>query len=296
MKEREKQIYRVTIVGTIVNALLIVVKFIAGVFGKSSALIADAVHSLTDFITDVVVLIFVHIAGKPRDTDHGYGHGKYETLATMIIGVFLAAAGIGLFFNGLKLVISSLKGEILPEPNWIALSVALVSIFAKEILYRYTLREGKKLNSDAVIANAWHHRSDAISSLGTVVGIAGAMFLGEKWRILDPLAAVVVSIFIVKAGYDIIKPAINELLESSLPKDQTSEIEKIISDVDGVKDFHNLRTRKIGNAIALDAHVKMDGNLTLFAAHDIASEIEQQLRKRFGKESMINIHMEPYRG
>ncbi|MDE5887560.1 MAG: cation diffusion facilitator family transporter [Muribaculaceae bacterium] len=296
MKEREKQIYRVTIVGTIVNALLIVVKFIAGVFGKSSALIADAVHSLTDFITDVVVLIFVHIAGKPRDTDHGYGHGKYETLATMIIGVFLAAAGIGLFFNGLKLVISSLKGEILPEPNWIALSVALVSIFAKEILYRYTLREGKKLNSDAVIANAWHHRSDAISSLGTVVGIAGAMFLGEKWRILDPLAAVVVSIFIVKAGYDIIKPAINELLESSLPKDQTSEIEKIIRDVDGVKDFHNLRTRKIGNAIALDVHVKMDGNLTLFAAHDIASEIEQQLRKRFGKESMINIHMEPYRG
>ncbi|MDE6008354.1 MAG: cation diffusion facilitator family transporter, partial [Muribaculaceae bacterium] len=180
MKEREKQIYRVTIVGTIVNALLIVVKFIAGVFGKSSALIADAVHSLTDFITDVVVLIFVHIAGKPRDSDHGYGHGKYETLATMIIGVFLAAAGIGLFFNGLKLVISSLKGEILPEPNWIALSVALVSIFAKEILYRYTLREGKKLNSDAVIANAWNHRSDAISSLGTVVGIAGAMFLGEK--------------------------------------------------------------------------------------------------------------------
>lgn len=293
MNTREKDIYRVTIIGTIVNAVLVAIKFVAGIWGRSSALVADAVHSLTDFISDFVVLIFVRISGKPRDKEHEYGHGKFETLATMIIGVLLAAAGIGLIINGSRQVWHSLHGGMLPEPTWIALVVAFISIVSKEILYRYTVKEGKRLNSDAVIANAWHHRSDAISSLGTLFGIAGAMFLGEKWRILDPLAAVVVSIFIIKAGYDIIKPAINELLEASLSKEQTDEISNIIRSVKGVDGLHNLRTRKIGNAIAIDVHVKMDGNLSLFEAHEIASRIEQAIRKRFGEGSMINVHMEP---
>lgn len=293
MNTREKDIYKVTIVGTIVNAVLVAIKFVAGIIGRSSALVADAVHSLTDFISDIIVLVFVKISGKPRDAEHGYGHGKFETLATLIIGVLLAAAGIGLLLNGAKQVWDSLRGNILPEPTWIALAVALISIVSKEILYRYTVKEGKRLNSDAVIANAWHHRSDAISSIGTMVGIGGAMFFGEKWRILDPLAAVVVSFFIIKAGYDIIKPAINELLEASLPKDQTEEIVKTIQSIKGVEGLHNLRTRKIGNAIAIDVHVKMDGNLKLVEAHEIASRIEQAIRDRFGEGSMIYVHMEP---
>lgn len=293
MKSREKEIYKVTIVGTIVNALLVAVKFVAGIMGRSSALVADAVHSLTDFVSDIVVLVFVRISGKPRDAEHEYGHGKFETLATMIIGVLLVAAGIGLLFNGAKQVWDSINGIVLPEPTWIALAVAFISIVSKELLFRYTIKEGRRLNSDAVIANAWHHRSDVISSIGTMIGIGGAMFFGRKWRILDPIAAVVVSFFIIKAGYDIIKPAINELLEASLPKEQTDEITEIIRSVAGVKGLHNLRTRKIGNAIAIDVHVKMDGDLRLTEAHEIASRIEKAIRDHYGVESMINVHMEP---
>lgn len=295
MKSREKEIYKVTIVGTIVNALLVAVKFVAGIMGRSSALVADAVHSLTDFVSDIVVLVFVRISGKPRDAEHGYGHGKFETLATMIIGVLLVAAGIGLLFNGAKQVWDSINGIVLPEPTWIALAVAFISIVSKELLFRYTIKEGRRLNSDAVIANAWHHRSDVISSIGTMIGIGGAMFFGRKWRILDPIAAVVVSFFIIKAGYDIIKPAINELLEASLPKEQTDEITEIIRSVAGVKGLHNLRTRKIGNAIAIDVHVKMDGDLRLTEAHEIASRIEKAIRDHYGVESMINVHMEPFK-
>ena len=294
MNTRERDIYKVTIVGTIVNAVLVAVKFIAGFVGRSSALVADAVHSLTDFISDVIVLIFVRISGKPRDAEHGYGHGKFETLATLIIGVLLAAAGIGLLINGAMQVADSLHGEELPEPTWIALGVAVISIISKEILFHYTIKEGRRLNSDAVTANAWHHRSDSISSIGTMTGIGGAMFFGKKWRILDPLAAVVVSFFIIKAGYDIIKPAINELLEASLPKEQTAEITEIIDSAEGVKGLHNLRTRKVGNSIAIDVHVKMDGDLRLTEAHEIASRIEKAIRERFGKDSMIYVHMEPF--
>lgn len=293
METREKEIYKVTIVGTIVNVLLVVLKFVAGIWGRSSALVADAVHSLTDFITDIIVLFFVKISGKPRDDEHGYGHGKFETFATMIIGAILCATGIGLFVNSVRLIVSSFAGETLPEPRAVALAVAVVSIVSKEVLYRYTVKEGRRLKSDAVVANAWHHRSDAISSVGTVVGICGAMFLGKSWRILDPLAAVVVSFFIIKAGYDIITPAINELLEGSLPKDRVAELEETIRRVPGIVAFHNLRCRKIGNDIAVDVHIKMDGEMKLTEAHDIATRLETEIRRRFGDSTMIYVHMEP---
>ncbi|MDE6768712.1 MAG: cation diffusion facilitator family transporter [Muribaculaceae bacterium] len=295
MEAREKKIYKVTLIGTVVNAVLIALKFLAGVFGRSSAMIADAVHSLTDFVTDVIVLVFVHLSGKPRDKSHEYGHGKFETFATLLIGVLLVGAGIGLMVNGIKLVIASLNGEALPEPNWIALSVAIISIVVKEILYRYTAKVGKQVRSEAVVANAWHHRSDAISSLGTLVGIAGAMFFGVKWRILDPLAAVVVSLFIIKSGWDIIKPSTAELLEASLPDEEVKEISELIRSVPGVRDFHNLRTRKVGNEIAVDVHIKLDGGITLVEAHNIATKVEQAIRSRFGQGSMINVHMEPWK-
>lgn len=293
MNSREKKIYKVTLIGTGVNGILIVLKFIAGIFGKSSAMVADAVHSLSDFITDVIVLIFVKIAGKPRDKSHDYGHGKFETFATMIIGIILSIAGIGLMINGIKLVISSLNGAELETPTFLALIIAFISILAKEWLYRLTKKTGEEVNSPAVVANAWHHRSDAISSIGTLVGVAGAMFLGEKWRILDPIAAIVVSVFIIKSGYDIFMPSINELLESSLPEKQEKEILDLILGIDGIKDVHNLRTRRIGNAIAVDLHAKMDGNMSLNEAHAKATEAEKAIRQKFGSNTMINIHMEP---
>ncbi len=296
MEEREKEIYKVTLTGSAVNAVLIVLKFIAGFVGRSSAMVADAVHSLSDFISDVVVLVFVKIAGKPKDKGHDYGHGKFETLATVIIGLLLTGAGIGLMINGIEAVIRSLGGASLERPTMLALIVAIASILSKEWLYRYTIRAGKTLNSQAVMANAWHHRSDAVSSLGTLVGISGAMFLGERWRILDPLAAIVVSILIIKSGYDIVKPCISELLEASLPEENEKKIESLVTSVPGILAVHNLRTRRIGNSIAVDLHAKMDGALTLTEAHEKATAAENAIKHTFGDKSIINIHMEPLSG
>lgn len=290
---RRKEIYKVTLVGSALNALLIVLKFVGGIVGRSSAMVADAVHSLSDFVTDVIVLVFVKIAGKPRDESHEYGHGKYETLATMLIGVLLVLAGIGLLVGAVELIIKSLHGTALPRPGWIALIVALASIVSKEWLYHYTVRHGRRLNSPAVEANAWHHRSDALSSAGTLVGIAGAMFLPRSWRILDPLAAAIVSLFIIKSGIDIIRPAVSELLEAALPADQQKQITDTLLDVPGIEKIHNLRTRRVGNSIAIDVHTKMDGDLSLRQAHAIATQAENALRRRFGPQSIINIHMEP---
>lgn len=293
MNSREKTIYKVTLTGSAVNAILIVLKLVAGIVARSSALVADAIHSLSDFMTDVIVLVFVRIADKPRDKDHDYGHGKFETLGTMIIGLILIGVGIGLMINGIKLVIRSLGGEILPRPGMAALAIALISIISKEWLYRYTVSKGRQVNSPAVIANAWHHRSDAYSSVGTLAGIAGAMFLGEKWRLLDPVAAILVSLLIIKSGYDIMKPAIGELLEASLPEEQEKEICDIVTSTPGIDRLMSLRTRRIGNRIAIDIQVLMDGDLTLREAHDIVSDAENALKQHFGENSIVNIHMEP---
>lgn len=294
MEAREKEIYAVTLTGSAVNAVLILLKFIAGFVGRSSAMVADAVHSLSDFISDVIVLVFVKIAGKPRDKGHDYGHGKFETLATAIIGILLAFVGIGLMVNGVEAVIRSIHGQQLERPTMLALVVAIVSIVSKEWLYRYTIKAGNRLNSQAVVANAWHHRSDAVSSLGTLIGIAGAMFLGSKWRILDPIAAIIVSGFIIKSGYDILKPCIGELLEASLPEEKEQKIVSLVMGVPGIRFVHNLRTRRIGNGIAVDLHAKMDGNLSLSQAHEKATAAEKAIRREFGSNAIINIHMEPY--
>lgn len=290
---REKSIYKVTWIGSIVNFLLLVYKFVAGILGHSSALVADAMHSLSDFATDIIVIVFVKISGKPEDDDHRYGHGKYETLATALIGVALFAVGIGLLVSGATKVVDVIKGVVLPAPSIIALVAAAVSIVSKEILYRYTVRMGKNLNSQAVVANAWHHRSDAFSSIGTLIGIGGAIFLGEKWRILDPLAAIVVSAFIIKVAVDLVKPAIDELLERSLPVETEKRILDIIATFPEVSSPHHLRTRRIGNHIAIEVHLRMDGQTTLENAHTVASNVEKRLRAEFGLDTHIGIHMEP---
>lgn len=282
-----------TLAGSVVNLLLLAFKFVAGFVGHSSAMIADAVHSLSDFITDVIVIVFVRIAGKPVDEDHEYGHGKYETLASVIVGIMLAVVGVGLAVNGVEKTIAFFKGEPLESPGMIALVAALLSIFAKEVLYQYTVIRGRKLNSPALVANAWHHRSDAMTSIATLIGIGGAMLLGQRWNVLDPLAAVVVSVFILKAAFSLMKPGVDELLEKSLPDKDKNEIAAIMTATPGVVAFHRLRTRRIGSKVAIDAHVKMDGSLSLRQAHDIASEIERSLKQRFGPDTYIGIHMEP---
>ena len=275
------------------NFLLLVFKLIAGFLGHSSALVADAVHSLSDFATDIIVIVFVKISGKPEDDDHRYGHGKYETLATALIGVALFAVGIGLLVSGATRVADVIKGVVLPAPSMIALVAAAVSIVAKEILYRYTVRVGKNLNSQAVVANAWHHRSDAFSSIGTLIGIGGAILLGEKWRILDPLAAIVVSAFIIKVAADLLKPCVDELLERSLPAETEKRILDIIASFPEVSSPHHLRTRRIGSHIAIEVHLRMDGKTSLEDAHTVATNVERQLKSEFGPDTHIGIHMEP---
>lgn len=290
---REKGIYKVTIVGSIVNFLLLVFKFFAGIAGHSAAMLADAVHSLSDFITDIVVIVFVRIAGKPEDKGHDYGHGKYETLATAIIGLLLLCVGFGIFWNGASSIYTFLRGGQLESPGVVALVAALVSIVSKEILYQYTVIQGKKLNSQAVIANAWHHRSDALSSIGTAIGIGAAILLGDHWRVLDPVAAVVVSFFIMKVSVRLLIPCVDELLEKSLPEDVEKEIEQTVLSFPGVSQPHHLRTRRIGNYYAIELHVRMDGKITLEEAHSTATAIENKLKEMFGKGTHVGIHVEP---
>ncbi|GCB33359.1 cation diffusion facilitator family transporter [Bacteroides faecalis] len=290
---RERGIYKVTIIGSIVNFLLLVFKFVAGFMGHSAAMLADAVHSLSDFVTDLVVIVFVRISNKPQDKTHDYGHGKYETLATAIIGLLLLVVGFGILWNGASSIYAFIKGQQLEEPGIVALIAALVSIVAKEILYQYTVIEGKKLDSQAVIANAWHHRSDALSSIGTAIGIGGAILLGENWRVLDPVAAVIVSFFIIKVAIQLLIPCVDELLEKSLPDEVEKEIEQALLSFPGVSEPHHLRTRRIGSYYAIEVHVRMDGNITLEQAHATATAIEHKLKDIFGEGTLINIHVEP---
>ena len=290
---REKEIFRVTWTGSIVNFALLVFKFVAGIVGHSAAMVADAVHSLSDFVTDIIVVAFVRISGKPEDEGHDYGHGKYDTLATAIIGLILFFVGIGIMFNGAKSVFDTINGKPLAAPSILALTVAALSILLKELLYRYTIHKAKGLNSQAMIANAWHHRSDAFSSIGTFIGIGGAICLGEQWRILDPLAAIVVSIFIMRVAVQLLKPCVDELLERSLPAETENIILEIIRSFPEVSEPHHLRTRRIGNHLAIEVHIRMNGNTPLAEAHSLASEVEKRLKYEFGKDTHIGIHMEP---
>ena len=292
-ERREKEIYKVTLIGGAVNMLLLVFKFVAGVLGHSSAMIADAIHSLSDFVTDIIVLVFVKISSKPQDKSHDYGHGKYETLALTIIGIALMAVAISIIVKGAIRIAGWANGEVLEAPGMLAFWASVVSIVLKEAVYRYSIIKAKKLNSKALEANAWHHRSDALSSIGTAVGIGGAIFLGQRWTILDPIASVVVGAFIVKVAFDLLKNGIGDLMEQSLPDEVEDEILRLAAEVPGVTEPHDLRTRRIGNHYAIELHILMDGDISLKEAHDKASEVENLLRRHFGEETHVAVHVEP---
>ncbi len=291
--QREKEIYKVTLVGGAVNVVLLLFKFVAGIVGHSSAMIADAAHSLSDFVTDIIVLVFVKISNKPQDKSHDYGHGKYETLALTLIGVALMAVAISIIVKGAVKIAGWANGKVLEAPGMLAFWAAIVSIVFKEAVYRYSIIKARKLNSKAVEANAWHHRSDALSSIGTAVGIGGAIFLGERWTILDPIASVVVGAFIVKVAFDLLRNGIGDLMEQSLPDEVEDEIIQMVSELPGVIEPHALRTRRIGNHYAIEMHILMDGDITLKEAHDKASEVEDLLRQRYGEETHVAVHVEP---
>lgn len=286
----------VTWVGFWVNAVLAFLKILAGVVGRSSAMVADGIHSLSDFVTDIIIIVMVGVSRRKANQNYQYGHGKYETFATMAVSLILLVVSVMIFYDGVVGVIRSLKGSEPPRPGSIALIMAVVSILAKEGLFHYTIRWGRRINSGAVVANAWHHRSDAISSLTTLVGIAGAMFLGPHWRILDPIAAMIVSVFIGIVSVKIGLPAVRELLEVSIDHVTASKMEQIIADTPGVICFHHFRSRQSGVNYIIDLHIKVNPDISVVAGHDIATAVENRLRQNYGENILSTIHVEPYRG
>ncbi|MBR6292443.1 MAG: cation transporter [Bacteroidales bacterium] len=293
MSTREKEIFKVTLVGSAANVLLTAFKFVAGIVGHSAAMTADAVHSLSDLLTDAVVLVFVRIGAKPEDCSHDYGHGKYETLATTIVGISLAVVALGIGYRAATSILFWYQGGTLPAPGMLALWAAAVSVVLKELVYQYTVRRGRHLNSPAVEANAWHHRSDALSSLGTLLGIGGAILLSNRWTVLDPLAGLIVSVFILRVAWKLLKQGFDELMEASLPDEVEREILAIVATFPDVRDPHHLRTRRIGSRYAIELHIRMDGQMPLADAHARTCEIEQAIKARFGEHTHITLHVEP---
>ncbi|MCQ2304660.1 MAG: cation diffusion facilitator family transporter [Bacteroidales bacterium] len=292
-KSRNQRITRITLWGAIANLLLTLVKFLAGIFGKSAAMTADAVHSLTDLISDAVVLVMVKISSKGKDKSHDYGHGKFETLATLVVSLLLLVVGVGLMSKGIESIRFVMGGGTIEKPSMIALWAAVISIAVKEILYQWTARVGKAVDSQAVIANAWHHRSDALSSVGSLVGIGGAILLGGKWTVLDPIVGCIISIVIIVVAVKISIPALNELTDASLPDEIESQIMGIIQSVEKVENVHDLRTCRNGQNYIIDAHVVLDPMMTVAEAHDITVKIEAALRQEYGADTLIAIHVEP---
>lgn len=291
--QREKEIRNITVWGAVVNIVLTVGKIIAGIYGRSAAMMADGIHSLSDLFSDVVVLLFTHISSKEKDRHHSFGHGKFETLATLIVSLILVTVGVNLMSSGVKSIIAFFKGQALPEPGYIALAAAVVSIVAKEILYHATIRTGKKTGSTVVIANAWHHRSDALSSIGALIGISGSIILGKNWAILDPLASCAISVAVIVVAVRMAIPSLAELLETSLPEDVEAEIISTAFEVNGVKDIHDLKTRRNGMSFIIDAHIVVDPEISIVEAHDIATDVEDALRERYGHQTQLSIHIEP---
>ena len=290
---RIDDICRITWLGAFVNLLLVAVKFAAGIAGLSAAMVADAIHSLSDLATDAIVIIFVKLSNKPADSDHDYGHGKYETFATLIIGTLLAIVGIGMMWGGGEKILDILSGTMIPIPGWTAFAAGIASIVAKETIFQYTMHVARRTHSNTLAANAWHHRSDALSSVGTCAGIGGAIILGNDWVILDPLAAVVVSVIVTVSALKIMRTAVNELLEKSLPENIERDILDIVAEDTILQNVHHLRTRAIGSIYTIDMHVRMPGDMTLSEAHRHTILLEQRLRQAYGKGTIINIHIEP---
>ncbi|MBN2618214.1 MAG: cation transporter [Spirochaetales bacterium] len=284
---------KVTLVGTAINIALSVVKLIVGFLFGSLALLADGFHSLSDLASDLVVYVGLSFAEKPDDNSHHFGHGKFETFSAFLVGLMLAIAGIVIGKDSIDIFISVYRGNELPSPRILALLIAILSVIVKEALYRYTRKAGEKINSPSIIANAWHHRSDSFSSIGVSLGIAGAIFLGGKWSILDPVAGIVVGIIIIKEALSILKLNLDQLLDVSLGSEAMLDIYNIIKDVPECSEPHNIRTRMVGKRVIISLHIRIDDNLTIKEGHTIAHRVEDKLKNHFGNDSIVTVHIEP---
>ena len=293
LKARSQKGSRTAVLGLGANILLTIGKFLAGYFGHSRALIADALHSASDISTDITVMIGFHFSAKPADEGHRWGHGKFETISAQVVGVVLVVTGFFIGLNATQSIIDGVFGEAIPKPKYIALVIAFASLLVKEIMYHITAKKARELNSKSLMANAWHHRSDAFSSLGTVIGISGAIFLGEFWRILDPITALFVSFIVIATGVKIVSDAVSELLETALPKEKEDKIMSIITSVKGVSNPHKLRTRHIGHSISIDCHIEVPSKMSVLDAHNISNLVQDALEAEFGLETYIIIHVEP---
>lgn len=293
LSQRAEQAQRITLIGVLVNVILMVIKFAAGLLGNSQAMIADAIHTLSDFATDFAVLIGIRYAKKPIDEDHAYGHGKYETVAAMLVGLILFLVGIRIGWNAIHSIFDVLHGKVLARPSQIAFWAAILSIIFKEILFRKTLLVGRRTQNDAIVANAWHHRSDAMSSVGTAIGIGAATFLGNEWTIMDPVAAIVVSFLLLKVAFDIVKDQLGCLTEQSLSQSVHEEIKQLALSLPDVFYPHNLRTRTVGKTVVIDLHIRVNPDMKVSDAHAVATSLEDKLRTHFGADLIANIHIEP---
>ena len=293
MDTRAESLVRLTAASSVANLVLSLGKVAAGVLGNSAAMVADGAHSASDLLTDLGAVWVIRAAGRPKDSNHNYGHGKFETLGSLLIAGSLLAVGIALVVQGVRALVGIGQGRALPEPGLLPLIAAIVSIGVKETLFQIARRAGRKYRSLVTTANAWHHRSDALSSVASLLGIAGARMFGEEYRFLDPLAAILVSAVICWTALKILRESMVQLSEASIDPDLCDRILETCAQIPGVCDPHNLRTRWVGSTIALDLHIRVDGALSVREGHERASQVEVALRGEFGDATMMNIHVEP---
>ena len=280
---------RVTSIGIIGNVILSLFKFLAGIFGHSSAMVSDAIHSLSDVLATFIAWLGIRLSMQAPDREHPYGHERLECVASLLLGTILFGTGLMIGFSGLKTILAG-HYEELQAPECIALIAAVVSIATKEGMFWYTRHYAKVLNSAAFMADAWHHRSDALSSIGSLIGIGGAM-LG--FPILDPLASVAIAVCIIKVAYDILKDAVSKMLDTACSSEYEKKLADFISAQDGVDRLDVLHTRMFGNKIYIDAEISVDGDKSLTDAHEIAESVHTQVEKHFYNIKHIMIHVNP---
>lgn len=287
--DESKIIRRLSVVGTVGNIILVAFKLYAGIVGRSGAMVSDAIHSLSDVFATLVAFIGVRISRKAPDSAHPYGHDRFECLASLALGLILAGTGLGIGADGVKTVVSGSYSS-LSVPSPIALIAAVVSIAVKEVMFRYTMFYAKKLNSSAFTADAWHHRSDALSSVGSLIGIGAAM-LG--FPVMDPIACVIICLFILKVAWDILKDAVEKLLDTSCGSGYEAELSRFIAQQPGVDSLDVLHSRKFGDRIYIDAEISVDGELSLCDAHEIAEQVHNAVEKAYPEIKHIMIHENP---
>lgn len=285
-----ERVSRVGWVGLLSNLVLAAAKAVAGILGHSQAVLADALHSLTDSVTDVAVILGVRYWTAPADEDHPHGHGRIETLITVVIGLVVGAVAIGMGVEAIR----GLRHPPEAAPTGIAFVVALVSIVVKEALYRWTARVGREVHSPALVANAWHHRSDAISSIPAAAAVAMAM-IDPEWAVVDRVGAVVVCLLILQASWHILRPAIDQLIDAGAPASDRRRIEELALQVDGVEAAHAVRTRYVGSDLAVDLHVEVDGGLSVGEGHTIAVAVRRKLVEEGPNVTDAVVQIEPHR-